>query len=206
MQTDHNSWKGLKDHLRGAWNAHAWFLLPPPLPCHASNKLPKGALSCGNLTGLLMYTSQDEAWNKTKHHWENQANMDYMITSHDAHAPLYITTQLINHSLYKHRSKFPMCSQQCIFALSSTNTKVPCLKRVLDWSALRLRTAKSATCTGRNHVCSAGNPETDPTLHTANQVSAGVQQHLQSLWEEPQSSMTQDHLSSSYWEMSKQPF
>jgi len=33
--------------------------------------MPKGALS--RLTGLLMCASEDEARNKTKHHWESQA-------------------------------------------------------------------------------------------------------------------------------------
>lgn len=48
-----------------------------------------------------------------------------------------IDNNVINKSLpVQHRSTFPMCWWQCIFAFHPTNTKVPCLKRGLDWLAL----------------------------------------------------------------------
>lgn len=43
---------------------------------------------------------------------------------------------VINHSLYKHRSALPTCRWQYIFAFCSTRTKVLCPKRASDWSVL----------------------------------------------------------------------
>lgn len=123
-----------------------------------------------------MHTSQDEARNKTLLGKSGCNEQSCMITSHDLHAPLLITTWYINHSLYKHQSWLPMCWLTVYFYIRSINFKVPCLTEFRLISA-RHQTAYRARC------AVLATQKGDTTLHSALQLSAGFQQHLCSLWE-----------------------
>lgn len=79
-----------------------------------------------------MHTSQDEARNKTLLGKSGCNEQSCMITSHDLHAPVLITTRYINHSLYKHQSWLPMCWLTVYFYIRSINFKVPCLTVSID--------------------------------------------------------------------------